>query len=189
MKEAVNDKRVERTREALFDAFFQLVVSMPYQELKVEDILRRSGVGRSTFYEHFSGKDDILAASVRHPFAVLADAIREPDNTSQLVMILEHFWENRVVGPTLFRGPAREICIASLKGLIEERFKLDRVGSPNPLILPPPLAALQIAEALLSPITAWVLGESTCSPQVLAQSLRRTARAMLEAQRQRALGS
>lgn len=189
MKQAANDKRVERTREALFDAFYELVLSMPYGELKVEDILRRSGVGRSTFYEHFTGKDDILAASVRNPFSVLADAMRERDNTSELTMILEHFWENRVVAPSIFGGPARQVCVGALQGLIEERFKQDRVGSPNPLLLPPPLAALQMAEALLAPIVSWVTGESSCSPQVLAQSLRRTARAMLEAQRQRPLGS
>jgi len=189
VKEAVNDKRVERTREALFGAFLELVLSTPYDELKVEDILRRAGVGRSTFYEHFSGKDDILAASVRHPFTVLADAIRERDNTAELTGVLEHFWGNRAVGPTLFRGPAREVCIRSLKELIEERFKQDRVGSPNPLLLPPPFAALQIAEAVLVPITAWVLGESSCSPQALAQALRQTARAMLDAQRRRPLGA
>ncbi len=189
LKQAVNDKRVERTREALFEAFFKLVLSMPYDELKVEDILRLSGVGRSTFYEHFTGKDDILATSVRRPFAALADAIREPDNTADLERVLEHFWENRVVAPTMFRGPAREVCVTALQGLIEERFKQDRVGSPNPLLLPPALAALQIAEALLAPITSWVVGESSCSARVLAQALRRTARAMLEAQRQRPLGT
>ena len=187
MKEAANDKRVERTREALFDAFYGLVLSMPYDELKVDDILRRSGVGRSTFYEHFSSKDELLAASVRTPFAILADAIRERDNTPELTAVLQHFWENRVVAPTLFRGAPRQVCVTALQGLIEERFKQDRVGSPHPLLLPPPLAALQIAEALLAPITSWVLEESSCTSQVLAQALRRTARAMLEAQRQRAL--
>jgi AcrR family transcriptional regulator len=187
LKQAVNDRRVERTREALFGAFYGLVVSMSYDQLKVEDILRRAGVGRSTFYEHFSSKDELLAASVRTPFATLADAVRERDNTADLAMILEHFWEHRAVAPSLFRGPAHQVCVGALQALIEERFKLDRVGSPHPLILPPPLAALQIAEALLAPITAWVLGESSCTSQVLAQALRRTARAMLEAQRQRAL--
>ena len=46
MKEAVNDKRVERTREALFGAFFDIVLSRPYDEIKVDDIVRRAGVSR-----------------------------------------------------------------------------------------------------------------------------------------------
>src|SRR5579863_1792202 len=141
VKEAASDRRVERTREALFGAFFEIVLSTPYDAIKVEDILARSGVGRSTFYEHFSGKDDILAASLRHPFSILADAMRARDNTADLVKLLEHFWQNRAVVPTMFRGPARQVCVDALVELIEERFRLDRVESPNPLLIPPRLAA------------------------------------------------
>ena len=185
MKEAANDKRVERTREALFGAFFEVVLSTPYDEIKVDDILSRAGVGRSTFYEHFSGKDDILKASLSGPFGILADAMRERDNTADLERLLEHFWQNRAVVPSLFRGPARRVCIAALVELIEERFKLDRVSSPNPLIIPPRLAAIQIAEGLLATATAWVSGESQCSAEALARGLRQTAMATLQALRRR----
>lgn len=185
MRPTVNDKRVERTREALFGAFFELVLSVPYGEIKVDDILARSGVGRSTFYEHFSGKDDILSASVKHPFAVLADAMRARDNTRELVAILQHFQENRAIAPGIFEGPGRQVCVAALVELIEARFKEDRVESPNPLLISQRMAALQIAEGLLSPITAWLLGRVDCSPGTLAQLLRQTATAMLAAQRSR----
>src|ERR1051325_2328812 len=121
MKVVANDKRVERTHEALFGAFFELVLSVPYGEIKVDDILARSGVSRSTFYEHFKGKDDILAASLKHPFAVLADAWRARDNTRELVMILEHFRENRVIAPGIFEGAGRQVCVQALVELIEER--------------------------------------------------------------------
>ena len=188
MKEAANDKRVERTREALFGAFFGLVLERPYEDIKVDDILDRSGVGRSTFYEHFDGKDDILAVSLRHPLPPLADAMRARDNTADIVGVLEHFWENRAIIPGIFTGPARAVVSAVLVELIEERFKLDRVGSPYPLLIPPRLAAIQIAEGLLAPVTAWLLGESKCTAEALAQALRQTAMATLEAQRQRPLG-
>lgn len=183
LKEAANDKRVERTRQALFGAFFEIVLSTPYDAIKVEDILVRSGVSRSTFYEHFNGKDDILSASLKRPFAVLADAIRARDNTAELVWVLEHFWQNRAVVPAMFKGAGRQVCVTALVELIEERFKQDRVESPNPLVIPPRLAAVQIAEALLAPVTAWVSEESQCSAQALAQALRQTATAMLAAQR------
>ena len=188
MKEAANDRRVERTREALFGAFFEIVLSTPYDAIKVEDILARAGVGRSTFYEHFSGKDDILAASLRHPFSILADAMRARDNTADLVKLLEHFWQNRAVIPPMFRGAGRQVCVDALVALIEERFQLDRVESPNPLLIPRRLAATQIAEALLAPVTAWVSSESQCSIPALAQALRQTATAMLAAQRRATLG-
>lgn len=181
------DKRVERTRRALFDAFFDLVLSRPYDEITVDEIIARAGVGRSTFYEHFKGKDEILAESVRTPFAILADAMRPRDNTQDLLMLLDHFWQNRAIAPTLFKGSARQVLVDALVQLIEERFKQDRVESPNPLLVPPRLAAMQLAESLLAPITAWVLGEVECSKPALAQALRRTATATLDALRSHSL--
>jgi AcrR family transcriptional regulator len=185
--EAAQDKRVERTRRALFDAFFDIVLSRPYDEITVDEVIARAGVGRSTFYEHFKGKDDILAESVRTPFAILADAMRARDNTQDLVMLLDHFWGNRGMASTMFRAGARKVLVDALVELIEERFKEDRVGSPNPLIVPPRLAATQIAESLLAPITAWLLGEVECSKPALAQALRQTATATLAALRSHSL--
>ncbi|MFI4967335.1 MAG: TetR/AcrR family transcriptional regulator [Gammaproteobacteria bacterium] len=188
MKEAAKpDKRVEQTLQALFGAFFELVLSTPYDDIRVDDIIARSGVGRSTFYEHFKGKDDILAASVKHPFAALADAMRSRDNTAELVMLLDHFWENRGIAPGIFTGTGRRVCVDALVELIEERFKQDRVESPNPLLIPPRMAATQIAESLLAPVSAWVLGEVECGKQGLAQALRQTATATLAALRSHTL--
>jgi AcrR family transcriptional regulator len=188
VKEAANDKRVEKTREALFGAFFGLVLDRPYEDIKVDDIIAIAGVGRSTFYEHFDGKDDILAVSLKQPLPPLADAMRARDNTADIVRVLEHFWENRAIIPGIFTGPARAVVSGVLVELIEERFKLDRVGSPNPLLIPPRLAAIQIAEGLLAPVTAWLLGESKCTAEALALVLRQTATATLEAQRRHSLG-
>lgn len=187
MREAASDKRVERTRQALFGAFFEIVLSRPYDEITVDEIIARAGVGRSTFYEHFKGKDEILAESVRVPFATLADAMRARDNTQELIALLDHFWGNRAVAPFMFKASARAVMAGALVELIEERFRLDRVGSPNPLIVPSRLAATQIAESLLAPITAWLLGEVECSKPALAQALRQTAIATLAALRSHSL--
>jgi AcrR family transcriptional regulator len=164
-----------------------LVLERNYEDIKVDDILTRAGVGRSTFYEHFNGKDDILAVSLRYPLPPLADAMRARDNTDDIVRMLEHFWENRAIMPSIFTGSARAVVSSVLVDLIEERFKLDRVESPNPLIIPSHMAATQIAESLLAPVTAWLLGESQCTKEALALVLRQTAMATLQAQRSRNL--
>jgi AcrR family transcriptional regulator len=186
---AAQDKRVERTQRALFDAFFDIVLSRPYDEITVDEIIARAGVGRSTFYEHFKGKDELLAESIRRPFAILADAMRARDNTQDLLMLLDHFWGNRAIVPRMFRGTARGVLVRALVELIEERFKADRVGSPNPLVVPQRLAATQLAESLLAPVTAWLMGEVECSKPALAQALRHTAVATLAALRQPSLNA
>mgnify|MGYP006177845307 CR=1 FL=1 len=70
------DPRRRRTRQDLMAAFFSLVLSQRYHEIRVGDVLARSGVSRSTFYEHFRNKDELLAASI----AALADARKRGGN-------------------------------------------------------------------------------------------------------------
>jgi AcrR family transcriptional regulator len=179
-KEA-RDKRVQRTRQALLRAFFGLVLERRYDEIKVADILERAGVGRSTFYEHFSSKDGILASSLNGPFEVLAGATRQADNTAQLITLLDHFWDNRAMARGIFLGAARRKTTAVLVDLIEQRLKADGVAKSVSLIVPLRLASIQLAEGLLAPTMAWLTGEAQCSVDTLALALRRTATATVSA--------
>ena len=53
------DARVKRTRDQLGSALIQLIVEKPINDVTVQDVLDRSGVGRSTFYLHYRDKDDL----------------------------------------------------------------------------------------------------------------------------------
>ena len=55
------DKRKERTRRAIQQAFVELIAERGFSDVTVQDILDRTGVGRATFYAHFHGKEDLLA--------------------------------------------------------------------------------------------------------------------------------
>jgi len=59
------DRRIQRTREALLDSLRLLMSERGYERLTIQNLLDHSGVGRATFYTHFSSKDDLLATSVR----------------------------------------------------------------------------------------------------------------------------
>lgn len=181
VKRRAQDRRVLRTRQALLEAFVGLVLERRYEQIKVRDIVARAGVGRSTLYEHFAGKDAILATSLRGPFSVLANSVRRADNAVNLEALLAHFSNNRALARSILTGPMRQRTVAVLTRVIEQRFKSDRVGRPNPLIIPAHLAAIQLAEALLAPVTAWLTGESRCSVHALSQALRKTAVAIIGA--------
>jgi AcrR family transcriptional regulator len=58
------DRRVARTRTALYDALVALIRRKAYEEITVEAILREADVGRATFYAHFTSKDDLLERSL-----------------------------------------------------------------------------------------------------------------------------
>ena len=51
-------------KEQVLSAFHLLLVEKGYINLTVQDILTRAGVGRTTFYSHFTGKEDVLRSSI-----------------------------------------------------------------------------------------------------------------------------
>ncbi len=68
------DRRVARTRTALYDALVRLIRVKDYDLITVEDILREADVGRSTFYAHFTSKDELLARSLERLRTLLVKA-------------------------------------------------------------------------------------------------------------------
>jgi AcrR family transcriptional regulator len=74
------DRRVARTRTALYDALVRLIRVKDYDLITVEDILREADVGRSTFYAHFTSKDELLARSLERLRALLVKAREEGES-------------------------------------------------------------------------------------------------------------
>lgn len=59
------DRRVMRTRAMLHDALLSLLGEKSYDAITVEDICHSANVGRSTFYAHYTGKDDLMRSGFR----------------------------------------------------------------------------------------------------------------------------
>lgn len=60
------DRRVARTRGTLHQALLSLILEKGYEAISVEDICERANVGRSTFYAHFTSKDDLKRSGLEH---------------------------------------------------------------------------------------------------------------------------
>jgi AcrR family transcriptional regulator len=166
------DSRVKRTRAALIGAFDHLVLSGRRSKIRVADIVAQANVGRSTFYEHYKGADDIHMAALARPFAVLADAAAGAGDEARLAALLAHFWENRQRARESFMGRTGDKTARLLATMVEERL------GAEPLAIPARLAALQFAEAALAPIRGWVTAEAPCAAEALAGAICRCGEAM-----------
>lgn len=162
------DPRRRRTRQDLMAAFFSLVLHQRYHEIRVGDVLARSGVSRSTFYEHVRNKDELLAASLEGPFQTLANLVGEQADVNKVRAILEHFWQNRALARSLFQGAALRVVRCTLVMHVEDTLS---PAQRSHLRIPPRLAAHALADGLFSPVVAWLLGEAKCSAQELAVAL------------------
>ena len=69
------DRRVLRTRDTLGDALVELIREKPFDEITVQEILDRAGVGRSTFYAHYRDKDDLFLSDVEDFFELFSTAL------------------------------------------------------------------------------------------------------------------
>ena len=64
MKTQKDDRRSQRTRQALHQALFALMRTKRYDAITVQDIIDQANVGRSTFYAHFVDKEDLASYSL-----------------------------------------------------------------------------------------------------------------------------
>jgi AcrR family transcriptional regulator len=67
------DRRVLRTRKLLQDALMSLVLEKDYEAVTVQDIIDRANVGRSTFYDHFLDKQQLLLSGLDQLHSFLAE--------------------------------------------------------------------------------------------------------------------
>jgi AcrR family transcriptional regulator len=67
-------------RDAMFDAARDLIAEIGYSEMSHADITAAVGMGRTTFYEHFASKEDLLVAMVNRDL---------PDVTVEIVAAVD----------------------------------------------------------------------------------------------------
>lgn len=88
------DARVRRTRDALGDALVALMLEKPFDTITVQDVLDRAHVGRSTFYSHFSDKDDLLLSDADEFYERLSMGLSARGETSDRVFPVREFFSH-----------------------------------------------------------------------------------------------
>lgn len=163
-----DDRRTARTRQAILSAFVALVLERRYDAIRVSEIIARADVGRSTFYEHFRSKDDLLRQSMDWLLRILAEAASPGADAARLAFVVGHFWENRRLARAILAPPLGLSVRRQLESLIEESLEgeaeLRRAR------------AVQITAAQLALLEAWTRGELTASEALIAERLRAAAR-------------
>jgi AcrR family transcriptional regulator len=90
------DARVRRTRDALGDALVTLMQEKPFDSITVQDVLDRANVGRSTFYSHFTDKDDLLMSDSDEFFEAMAMSLSAHDDKSDRVFPVKEFFRHLI---------------------------------------------------------------------------------------------
>lgn len=75
------DRRQKKTRAAIFTAFNELLTEKNYHQITVQDIIDRANVGRTTFYDHFETKDELLKEMCSELFQHVFSDVLSAENT------------------------------------------------------------------------------------------------------------
>lgn len=158
------DVRVERTRRALQQALLELAHERPFDELTIADIADRAGVNRSSYYQHYADRDELLADALDAAFATAGAGVSGEDleptgrPPASMARFLEHFAEYAEVyrwalGP---RGSALVTARvrARVAGLVREGVAASHSHAFDEL--PLEVAAAGMAGSIVGVIGAWL---------------------------------
>jgi len=114
------DRRQQKTRKAVFDAFEKLIAEKKYADITVKDIIEAADIGRTTFYAHFDTKDSVLEELCAELFDHIFDEHLTEEDTHDfsnsehsekhmLTHILYHLKEDKDRFSRLFQGESGDI--------------------------------------------------------------------------------
>ncbi|HKU77976.1 MAG TPA: TetR/AcrR family transcriptional regulator [Pyrinomonadaceae bacterium] len=157
------DARVRRTRDALGDALIALMQEKAFDTITVQEVLDRAHVSRSTFYSHYSDKDDLLMSDAEEFFEAISMALSAQGDKSDRVFPVREFFTHLSDVQPFFKALVKsgkyqenmELARGHFARGIERRLsELPRAKSipPNQL----PAIAFTHAGALLSLLTWWL---------------------------------
>lgn len=167
------DRRVEKTKHALFEALVELMIDKGYEAITVADIADRANVGRSTFYAHYADKEDLLQESLQGLRHHLTSATppRQYDSTPvhpalafSLPMLL-HVREVRELFCALAGkqqgAPVQVQLHVMLTDLVRETLEAEPIATVKPAAL----LAEAIVGAFLSVAVWWMNGHDELSAE------------------------
>lgn len=174
MAEQRQDRRSQRTQQALMDALIALLAARSYNEISINDIIDRANVGRSTFYAHYQTKDDLLKSGFERALDMLIHQINisEIDQGLRLdtTLFFRHAQGHYEIYRTLVWGTGLDVLTrdghAALSARFQESFTRLLSGRPEPSI-PLGVVSYSMAGTLLILLKWWLDNKMPYSPEYM----------------------
>jgi AcrR family transcriptional regulator len=170
------DRRIRKTKALLHEALFSLILEKSYESIVVNDILDRADVGRSTFYSHFSDKDDLLVSGMHdmlhsiHPAQLPASARPYEQIIWFSLPIFEHIDEHRRASIASIGPRGRAVIHEHLQRVLAELIAdgvMKRYRSPRKAAarMPPDIIVQYIASTFILVMNWWLEKKSPLPPK------------------------
>jgi AcrR family transcriptional regulator len=170
---------VRRTKSSLHSALIGLAREKPYPAIAVKEILDRANVGRSTFYTHFGGKDDLLESGINEVLELARgasgrySAVERPLSFS--LPLLRHIDEHRHAPGPQMKREGRLVMHTRLGEILRDWLAADlaRMSPISANRMPIDLVAQHIATTFVLVLNWWVDNSPASSPEAIDAQFRR----------------
>lgn len=165
------DRRVKKSRAAIYQAFISLLHQKSYESITVQEIIDLADVGRSTFYAHFDTKEALLEEVCQDLFQ---HTFLERDDGKDLfeatAHIFKHFQKNQDKIATL---------LLSKNIYFTNRLKIELENYLFPMIqeqllqkksqLPEPFLRNYVTSTFVDTVSWWLQQKKTLPETVISQ--------------------
>lgn len=179
------DRRVARTRGMLQRALNALTLKKGYEAVTIGDICEAANVGRSTFYAHYTGKDDLKRSGLErlrqqlfgHQRAALAASDNGGNRSLAFSLpMFEHAREHIDLYRALVGNHGGAVALGTIRQILSDlvRDELHAGKNPNGAI-PRELVVQYVVGAYMAVLTWWLDGGAKLPPHEMDAMFRRLA--------------
>jgi AcrR family transcriptional regulator len=179
------DRRAARTKAMLQRAHISLILEKGYEAITVEDICDEANVGRSTFYAHYSNKDDLKRSGFEHLRKQLVDRQKEAQATPGDIKdrsfgfsltMFEHARDHIDLYRALAGGHGGTVSLGQIRQILSNlvRNEFAAAASKNSAdIVPRELVVQYIVGAYMAVLVWWLDGGAKLPPRQMDAMFRR----------------
>ena len=181
------DRRVARTRAMLQKAHLSLILEKGYEAITVDDICEAANVGRSTFYAHYTSKDDLRRSGLEHLRKELLDRQKEALSTPGDIKdrslcfsltMFEHARDHIDLYKALVGGRGGVVALGTIRQILSDLVHNELASTVHQKpedAIPREFVVQYVVGAFMAVTTWWLDGGAKLSPQRIDAMFRRLA--------------
>lgn len=184
------DRRVQRTHKLLQTALIELIAERHYEAITIQDIVDRANVGRTTFYLHYSSKDELFMScheavvSEFHfgsPYALSREELLSPEAPPGLTSAFRHLEEVRTRLHPIFQGKDSLLILRRIRDWSAQEIEtsLRAAFAEANSTVPFDVLANYLAGAQIALLQWWLEKRRPHTPENLAQTFHHLQRAAI----------
>lgn len=178
--ETKQDIRVIKTKKSLYLGLLQLMKTKQFEEIKVSDICKIALVNRSTFYDHFVDKYELLSSLIKDLEKKLERKLDDIKNinykdyyTKIIELLLDHLEENLLIYSSVIKNNNNSIAGDIFKDMILKNVDKHLKEKEQKIDIPTTVISTFYVSAVINVCLLYVKEPTKYKKEVIIKSIKK----------------